>query len=515
MNTTAPRTPDAQDDADVEHLDFLVVGAGISGICAAHYIQADCPWASYAVFEGRPRMGGTWDLFRYPGIRSDSDMYTLGFSFRPWRDPEAIADGDQILQYLVDTAEEEGITPKIRFDHWITSADWSTEDARWTVKGTDRATGEAVHVTCSFLISASGYYRYDRGYTPEFAGRDDFAGEIVHPQFWPEDFDATGKRIVVIGSGATAVTLIPNLAKDAQHVTMLQRSPTYIVAMPAKDPLAKLVRRIVPARWEDTAIRWMKALMTQGSYNLSRKRPNLVRRLLLKLTKMQLPEGYDVDTHFTPHYDPWDQRLCLVPDGDLFKAIKSGSASVVTDHIDRFTENGIRTTSGAELEADVIVTATGLDVQFMGGIEATVDGEPIDVASKLSYKGMMLEDVPNLVQVVGYTNASWTLKAELTCEYAMRIANHLRALGMRQATPRNTDGAAGEAPMLDLTSGYIQRAKDRMPRQGERFPWKVYQSFLQDYRATRRSEVDDGVMSFTNPTRDAAGTRRRLARTTG
>ncbi|HEX5947170.1 MAG TPA: NAD(P)/FAD-dependent oxidoreductase [Acidimicrobiales bacterium] len=482
-----------------EHLDVLVVGAGLSGIGAGHHLQTECPWASYAIFEARDAIGGTWDLFRYPGIRSDSDMFTLGYSFRPWDDDAAIADGASILRYIRETAAEEGIDRHIRYHHRIVRAAWSSDDARWHVTAERTDTGETVEVTCGFLFSCSGYYRYDQGHKPDFPGQDRFGGRLVHPQFWPEDLDVTGKRVVVIGSGATAITLIPSLARTAAHVTMLQRSPTYIMSLPAQDGLANLARRVLPARASGPLVRWYKALTTQAFYQLSQRRPALVKRILRKGLERQLPPGYDIDTHFSPTYDPWDQRLCLVPDGDLFRAIKAGDASVVTDRIDTFTETGLRLESGAELDADVVVTATGLEMLFLGGIELTVDGEPVDVPSTLVYKGMMLEGVPNLATAVGYTNASWTLKCELTCEYVTRLVNHLRTSGLRECTPVNDDTAMTTEPLLGLSSGYVRRAADRLPKQGDRFPWKVYQSYLRDYRALRMSDIDDGVMRFGNP----------------
>ena len=482
----------------VEHLDVLIVGAGLSGIGAAHHVQADCPWATYAIFEARDAIGGTWDLFRYPGIRSDSDMFTLGYPFRPWPGQKAIADGDSILQYIQDTATESGIDKKIRFGHRITDAAWSTDEARWHITAERTDTGEIVELTCGFLFSCSGYYRYDRGYEPEFIGKDDFTGQIVAPQFWPEDLDYAGKKVVVIGSGATAITLVPSLAKGGAQVTMLQRSPTYVASLPAKNPLANLMRKVLPVRISGPTIRWMNALMTQGSYRLSRKRPELMKRILLKGVARQLPDGYDVATHFTPRYDPWDQRLCVVPDGDLFKAIAKGTAEVVTDHIDRFTADGIRLASGRELPADIIVTATGLELLFIGGIRVTVDGEEVEVSERFAYKGMMLEGVPNLAMAIGYTNASWTLKADLTSGYVTRLLNHLRATGMRQATPENNDAALAPAPLLSLTSGYVTRTADKFPKQGDKFPWQVHQSYLLDYRALKNSAVDRDTMVFSN-----------------
>ncbi len=488
---------------DVEHLDVLVVGAGLSGIGAGHYIQTECPWASYAIFESRAAIGGTWDLFRYPGLRSDSDMFTLGYSFRPWDGEKAIADGASILQYIKDTARETGVDEHIRFHHRIVAADWSTEDAHWRVTAERTDTGERVELTCGFLFSCSGYYRYDHGYLPDFDGMDRFRGTIAHPQEWPEDLDYAGQRVVVIGSGATAVTLIPSLAAEAAHVTMLQRSPTYIVSVPDKNPAVDVLRKILPERSAGRIIRWVMALGTQATYVVSKRRPGLVKRILREGVKRRLPKGYDVDTHFTPRYDPWDQRLCVVPNGDLFKAISAGTASVVTDRVDTFTETGILLESGRELEADIIVTATGLELLFIGGIELTVDGAEVDLPTRLTYKGMMLEGVPNAALAVGYTNASWTLKCDLTCDYVCRLLNHMHDTGLRQCTPVNTDPSVTPAPLLGLSSGYVTRAADRFPKQGSRFPWQVHQSYLRDYRALKRSSIEDGAMRFSNPVRAA------------
>jgi cation diffusion facilitator CzcD-associated flavoprotein CzcO len=485
----------------MEHLDVLIVGAGLSGIGAGHHVQTECPWASYAIFEARDAIGGTWDLFRYPGVRSDSDMFTLGYPFRPWDGEKSIADGDSILEYIKDTAAAEGIDQHIRFRHRIVAADWSTDDARWRVTAERTDTGECTDLTAGFLFSCSGYYRYDHGYTPEFARTERFEGTIVHPQAWPEDLDYAGKRVVVIGSGATAVTLVPSMAETAGHVTMLQRSPTYIASIPAKDPLANLLRRRLPARLSGPAVRWFKALTTQGFYQVSRRRPALVKRMLRAGLRRQLPKGYDIDTHFTPSYDPWDQRFCAVPNGDLFEAIKNGTASVVTDRIATFTEKGLLLESGTELEADIIVTATGLELLFLGGIEMSVDGDAVDVADKLTYKGMMLEDVPNLAIAVGYTNASWTLKCDLTCEYVGRLLNHMHTTGLRQSTPVNHDASIERRPLMGLNSGYILRSAHKLPKQGSRFPWQVHQSYLRDYRALKRSSVVDDAMVFSNPER--------------
>lgn len=488
----------------MEHLDVLIVGAGLSGIGAAHHVQTACPSSTYAIFEARDAIGGTWDLFRYPGIRSDSDMHTLGYPFRPWTGEKSIADGASILQYIKDTAAEEGIDRHIRFQHRIVRADWSPAEARWHVtaeRGDGGETVETVELTCSFLYSCSGYYRYDRGYVPDFRGMDRFEGVIAHPQHWPEDLDYADKRVVVIGSGATAVTLVPSMAATAEHVTMLQRSPTYMTTVPTKNPIARALRWLLPASVAAFLLRWINALITQGSYQLSKKRPELVKKVLRKALEQQLPRGYDIDTHFTPSYNPWDQRLCAVADGDLFKAIRNDTASIVTDRVDTFTEHGILLESGEKLEADIIVPATGLELLFIGGMQLSVDGEPVDVASKLTYKGMMLQDVPNFAMAVGYTNASWTLKADLTCESVCRVLNAMADAGMRQVTPVNRDTDVSPVPLLGLMSGYIQRSQDKFPKQGSRFPWQVHQNYVRDYRAMhRRAAIDEGL-ELSNPVR--------------
>jgi monooxygenase len=488
-------------DHNAQHLDVLIVGAGLSGIGAAHYLQTECPWASYAVYEGRDAIGGTWDLFRYPGIRSDSDMFTLGYSFRPWDGAKSIADGDSILRYIQDTARDAGIDERVRFGHRVTRADWSTSEALWHVTAEEVATGATVELTCSFLFSCTGYYRYDHGHQPDFPGVDQFGGTVVHPQFWPADLDYAGKRVVVIGSGATAVTLVPSMATSAAHVTMLQRSPTYITSLPSKDPVADLLRRALPDRWAGPSVRWFKALTTQASFVLSQRYPAVVKKLLRKHVERQLPAGYDVDTNFTPRYDPWDQRLCVVPDGDLFAAIRAGTVSVVTDHIDTFTETGLRLRSGAELPADIVVSATGLELLFMGGLAVSVDGEDVDPAERLTYKGMMLEGVPNLALAIGYTNASWTLKCDLTCDYVCRLLNRMRQTGLRQATAHNRDTAVSASPLLGLTSGYVQRSTDLFPKQGSKDPWQVRQSYLRDYRALKMGDLEDDAMELSNPVR--------------
>jgi monooxygenase len=500
--TSSPAPP--RNRSGVEHLDVLVIGAGLSGVGAGHYLQTDCPWAQYAIFEARDAIGGTWDLFRYPGVRSDSDMFTLGYSFRPWDGAKSIADGESILRYIKDTARESGVDQHIRFNHKVVAADWSTDDACWRVTAQRSGTNETFELTASFIFSCTGYYRYDAGYTPEFRGRERFAGTIVHPQQWPADLDYAGARVVVIGSGATAVTLVPSLARDAAHVTMLQRSPTYIVSAPARDPLAELLRRTLPGTVSGQVIRWYKALTTQASYFISKRRPKLVKALLARQVTRQLPDGYDVARHFTPSYDPWDQRLCLVPNGDLFKAISNGDASVVTDRIVSFTETGIALASGAQLDADIIVTATGLDLLFIGGVALRVDGEPVVPSEKLTYKGMMLDGVPNFALALGYTNASWTLKCDLTCGYVTKLVNHMHDTGLRQCTAHANGVDVGETPVFGLKSGYITRAADRLPKHGASFPWQVKQSYLADYRAMKVRGIHDDVMEFSNPARERA-----------
>ena len=478
-----------------EHFDVLVVGAGISGIGAGYHLQTSCPDRTYAILEARDDIGGTWNLFRYPGIRSDSDMYTLGYSFKPWTNPKAIADAPAILAYLRETAHEHGIDRKIRFGHRVKRASWSSPDARWTVE-TERAA-----FTCNFLFMCSGYYDYAAGYTPEFRGTERFAGPIVHPQKWPEDLDYAGKRVVVIGSGATAVTLVPAMAKTAAHVTMLQRSPTYIVSMPGEDPVANWLRRRLPAHLAYTITRWKNVLLGMWFYRFCRRNPTRARALITRWLTNELGPGYDIATHFNPRYNPWEQRVCLVPDSDLFAAMRAGRASIVTDQIDTFTEKGLLLRSGTELEADIIVTATGLNLLFLAGLEASVDGKRVDFTKTVNYKGMMFSDVPNLALAIGYTNASWTLKAELICRYVCRLLNHLTKTGMRQCTPRLRDASFEPAPFLDLTSGYVQRAIDHFPKQGSRTPWRLHQNYALDLLMLQRGSVDDGVMEFSNPVR--------------
>jgi cation diffusion facilitator CzcD-associated flavoprotein CzcO len=482
-----------------EHLDVLIVGAGLSGIGAAHHLQQRCPGKSYAILEAREDIGGTWDLFRYPGIRSDSDMHTLGYRFRPWTEAKSIADGPSILRYVRDAARDGGIDRKIRLNHRVVSAEWSSAEGRWTVAAERTDTGETVALTCGFLFMNSGYFRYDQGYTPDFPGVERFAGEVVHPQHWPEGLDYAGKRVVVIGSGATAMTLVPAMAKDAAKVTMLQRSPTYVISMPGEDGVANWLRRFLPDRVVYPLVRWKNVVLQGAFYRLSRRRPELIKKLLRRGVTKALPVGYDVDTHFGPRYNPWDQRVCLVPDADLFRALHDGSAEIVTDRIAGFTEKGIELESGAELEADVVVTATGLNLLFLGGMRVAVDGEEPDLARALTYKGMMLSDLPNFAYTLGYTNASWTLKADLTSEYVCRLLNHMDAGGYSVCTPTVSDPSVTEEPLLDFNSGYVLRAIDHLPKQGSKEPWKLRQNYPLDLRTLRHGPIADGAMRFSKP----------------
>jgi monooxygenase len=480
----------------LDHVDVLIVGAGLSGIGAAHHLQRECPGKTFAILEARESIGGTWDLFRYPGIRSDSDMYTLGYSFRPWDSDQSIVEGASILRYIRDTAREGGIERHIRFQHRVLRAEFSTATARWIVEAERGDTGETVHFSAGFLAMCSGYYRYDEGYTPEFEGVERFQGTLVHPQHWSEDIDYAGKRVVVIGSGATAVTLVPAMAKSAAHVTMLQRSPSYIVSLPGNDPIARALRRRLGARLAYPLVRWKNVFMTMASFQLSRRRPGIVKRLVRRALERQLPRGYDIDTHFTPRYDPWDQRLCLVPDGDLFAAIGAGRASIVTDRIDTFTEHGLRLASGAELQADVIVTATGLNLLALGGAQLVVDGREVELPQTMGYKGMMLTGVPNMTMMLGYTNASWTLKCDLTCKYMCRLLRHMEEHGYRQCVPVNDDPSVLEQPFIDFSSGYVQRSIDKFPKQGSKAPWLLRQNYPLDLISLKRDPLEDGALRF-------------------
>ncbi len=481
----------------MEHVDVLIVGAGLSGIGAAWHLQDRCPGKSYTILEARDAIGGTWDLFRYPGIRSDSDMHTLGYRFRPWTEAKAIADGPSIRQYVRDTAQEAGIDKHIRFHHRVVSASWSTETALWTITATHE--GDTVEMTASFLFFCSGYYSYDEAYRPTWEGEDSFGGRIVHPQFWPDDLDYAGKQVVVIGSGATAVTIVPEMARKAAHVTMLQRSPTYVVSRPGEDGIANRLRQLLPAKAAYAATRWKNVLFGMFFFRMARKSPAKVKERLIGMVSAELGPDYDVETHFTPSYNPWDQRLCLVPDADLFASLREGKSSVVTDHISRFTAEGIELNSGKVLPADIVVTATGLKLNILGSVQLSVDGRAVDPAKELTYKGMMLSDVPNAAFAFGYTNASWTLKADLTSEFVCRTLNYMDKRGTKIATPVRTDPAMSEEPYLDFSSGYVQRALEILPKQGAKAPWKLNQNYALDLMTLRFGKIDDGTMRFSNP----------------
>lgn len=493
------------------HVDVLIVGAGLSGIGAACVLRRECPDKSFAILEARDVIGGTWDLFRYPGVRSDSDMFTLGYSFRPWRAARAIADGSSILLYIRDTACEYGVDREIRFGHRVVAADWDGSTARWAVTA-QRSDGMTARFTCSWLSVCAGYYDYDAGYRPGFPGEELFAGVLVHPQQWPTDLDWTGRRVVVIGSGATAVTLVPSLAKRAEKVTMVQRTPSYIVSIPANDPLAPKLKRLLPSRIAHGIIRWKSIGVSTLSYQFARRQPESMKALVRKGLIRALPREYDVDRHFSPPYNPWDQRLCLVPDGDLFAALSTGRAEVVTERIETFTPTGIRLGSGEEIQADIIVTATGLSILALGGMQLTVDGEQVDLSRTVAYKAMMLSGVPNFNLVIGYTNSSWTLKADLVNRYVVRLLKFLDRRGYDRATPVPPTGEPADQPFLDFQAGYVTRAIDQFPRQGRRAPWRLYQNYFRDVLLMRYSRLQDEGMVFSagrpagrSPRRDRAG----------
>ena len=493
MNATPART--AEPATGPGPVEVLIVGAGLSGIGAACRLQTQAPGTSYAIVEARGVSGGTWELFRFPGVRSDSDMFTLGYPFRPWDRREAIAGGGDILRYLRDTATAYGVDKQISYHNRVVRADWSGDDARWTVTIENTETGARSERTCRFIYLCSGYYRYDEGYTPTWPGQDNFAGTLVHPQHWPADLDVTGKRVVVIGSGATAVTMVPALAETAAKVTMLQRSPSYVLSLPGADPIADLLRRLLPADRAYAAVRWKNARIATAIYNFCRKNPARARAILQRGAAKRLPAGYDIGTHFTPAYQPWDQRMCLVPDGDFFAAIKSGKAEVVTDHIDSFTAGGIRLRSGGLLEADIIITATGLNLLPLGGIDVTVDGEPVIVSSRVAYKGMMLDGVPNMAFAIGYTNASWTLKVDLVSSYVSRLLAFMSDNGYATVTPRLPDRHVARTPFIEMTSGYFERARHTLPLQGDRAPWRLRQHYFKD-ASLYRGPVDAKELEF-------------------
>ena len=488
-----------------EHVDVIIVGAGISGVSAAHHIKQGAPNRSFAILEARECMGGTWDLFRYPGVRSDSDMHTLGFSFRPWREAKAIADGPSIRSYVNATATESGLMDHVRLQHKVVKADFDQATSLWSVE-VDNA-GTTRQMTCSLLFMCGGYYNYTNGYTPDFAGRASFSGQVVHPQHWPEDLDYQGKKVLVIGSGATAMTLVPAMSELAEKVTMLQRSPTYVVSRSDQDAVANFLRKILPEKWAYALTRWKNVEMQRFFFNRTRTQPQKVKAKLLEMVRQELGDDYDIEKHFTPTYNPWDQRLCLVPNADLFKAIKSKKAEVVTEQIDTFVPEGVRLKNGETIEADIIVTATGLNLEVLGGATFSVDGNPINFAETFSYKGMMYSDVPNLIQTFGYINASWTLRADLTSEYGVRVLNHLSKTNTTQVTPRVT-AADADMParpwIVDFPAGYMERSMHLFPKQGDRQPWLNTQNFALDRKTIRNAPVEDGSLIFSGPTRATA-----------
>ncbi len=498
VTSTSTSTADTQAKSEAEYLDVLIVGAGLSGIGAAVKLQRDCPTHSFALLERREAIGGTWDIFRYPGIRSDSDMHTLGYDFKPWEAKKSIADGPAILDYVNETADEYRVREKIRFNHKVVAADWKSDLDQWHV--TVDANGAKQEYRCKFLFMCSGYYSYEQGYEPDFPGKSDFAGTWIHPQFWPKDLDYAGKKVVVIGSGATAMTIVPNMSCDAEKVTMLQRSPTYVISAPSEDGLANKLRSWLPAQLAYDVTRWKNTLWQQMLYGLSRTAPSLLKAMLLKRVRKEIGDVCDVDRHFTPSYNPWDQRLCLVPDDDLFRAIKSGKADVVTDHIDAITETGITLKSGKQLDADIIVCATGLELVILGGATFAIDGAAIEFEKEWTYKGMMCSNIPNMVQTFGYVNASWTLRADLIAGWVCRLLNHMDNKGYSSATPRCPEPLANSMPKRlwidDFSAGYMQRVLPRFPRQGDREPWINPQNYRKDRKMFRDAPLEDGALIF-------------------
>ena len=482
-------------ESSAEAADVLIIGAGLSGIGGACQLRSKCPDQSFVILEAREASGGTWDLFKYPGIRSDSDMYTMSYGFKPWRDAAAIADGDKILGYIREAAAEYDVERHIRYQHRVIAAQWSSSEKRWRVTAERGDTGEQIIISCRFIFSCSGYYDYESGYVPEFAGVEDFQGQVFHAQHWPETLDYTGKRVVVIGSGATAVTLVPTMSHQTSRLVMLQRSPTYIANVPQEDPTAQALRKFLPATWVFRLTRWKKVLFQIYLYRLSRRRPKDLRRFLLGQVRQELGPDYDVAKHFTPRYDPWDQRLCAVPNGDMFAAIREGRAEVVTDHIAHFTATGIQLQSGAHLEADIVVMATGLNLKFAGGVEYRIDGRPIDFTEHYIYRGMMFSDLPNMAFTVGYTNSSWTLKVDLTANYVCRLLNHMNKRGYASVVPR-LKGTVEQEPFLDFDAGYVLRSRNKFPKQGNRLPWKNYQNYIRDFISLRLGKLRDKELEF-------------------
>ncbi len=480
------------------HFNVIVVGAGISGIGAGYYLQKKCPNKSFVILEGRDNIGGTWDLFRYPGIRSDSDMNTMGFRFKPWMGVKSIADGPSILSYLHETVKENDLNKKIHFNQWVNEASWSSRDSQWTVQVENKKTQERQDFTCDFLFLCGGYYNYEEGYTPHFAGRENFLGQIIHPQKWPKNLDYKNKKVVVIGSGATAVTIIPTMAEEAAHVTMLQRSPTYFLSAPDEDPVGNFLRKFISSKLTYKLVRWKNIRFQWWFFQKCRKFPKKVKEFLIKQVREELGPNYDIETHFTPKYNPWEQRMCLVPNGDFFNAINAGKASVITDHIDRFTKKGIKLKSGGEVEADLIVTATGLNLEVCNGIKLEVDNNEVDISKTMTYKGMMFSDVPNLVATFGYTNASWTLRADLTSEYVCRLLNFMDKKGYANCCPRTAEHVEPDGDWLDFTSGYVKRSMHKFPKQGSRDPWRNTQNFPKDVLAIRWGNIDNKELKFTS-----------------
>ena len=482
-----------------ESVDVLIVGAGLAGIGGACQLRRNCSDRSFMILESRATSGGTWDLFRYPGIRSDSDMYTYSYGFKPWRDKSTIADGQKILDYIREAAAENDVERHIRYQHKVVAANWSSSEKRWLVTaergGSGDGSGESVTISCKFIFNCSGYYDYEQGYIPEFAGIDNFNGQVLHPQHWPENLDYHDKRVVVIGSGATAVTLVPAMSEDTASLVMLQRTPTYIASIPAEDPMAETLGKWLPNNWVFRLIRWKKVLFQIYIYNLSRKKPRQLRRYLIGQVRKALGPDYDVATHFTPDYNPWDQRLCAVPDGDLFAAIRAGNAEVVTDHIDQFNSDGIQLKSGKQLDADIVILATGLNLKFAGGVQYSIDDKKLDITEHFIFRGMMFSDVPNMAFTVGYTNSSWTLKTDLTGNYVCRLLNKMNRGNYTTATPR-MNGTVDEVPLLDFDAGYVLRARAQFPKNGNRLPWKNYQNYIRDFVGLRLGRLNDDELEF-------------------
>ena len=479
-----------------KHFDVIIIGAGLSGIGAACHLRRNCPNKTFAMLEGRSNIGGTWDLFKYPGIRSDSDMHTFSYNFKPWTYDKTISDGATILEYLQETVDEYELEQYIRYNHWISEVSWDSDVNKWTIVGKDNETGKDIHLSCKFLLSCTGYYDYDEGYTPEFKGLEKYKGQFVHPQKWTDDIEYKDKEVIIIGSGATAITLLPTMAEKTKHVTMLQRSPTYIASVPIHDPFSKFLKRWLPPRTAHFFALWKNAFKQIFVYKMAKKKPDKIRDYLKGEIRKVLGEDYDVETHFNPKYDPWDQRICACVDNDLFNAIKEGKCTIVTDLIDSFTEKGILLQSGKELEADLVVSATGLKIKFAGGIQIKVDGKAIEASKLINYKGMMLQDVPNLMFIAGYTNASWTLKSDLVSEYFCRLLRHMDKKGWTSCTPILSDGSIATEPASDLASGYIQRALHLLPKQGDKYPWKLNQNYIKDMIALRFKSIDDGYLVF-------------------